>query len=437
MRVKIIKTGINGEGIGYIDKKPVFIEGALPEEEVEIKIVDKQPRFYRAKINRIVSKSKERVKAPCSYINKCGGCTMMHINYEAQLKYKYEILKQSLIKYAQIDPRKISKLHKNPNPFIYRNALKLPFAMDHDKLVCGLYTTGSNFFNRIDHCMVHEEGLEATKKEIIKILNRYHFTAYDRKTKKGLRTLVLRGFDHQYQCTLVSGNDLISKECIEDIMNIDGMKSLWQSIHTSKKSVDTFGKTMNLLAGTKLLEFNFDKLRLRLSPKAFFQLNTKQAEYMYRTVAEMVGDENKLIIEAYSGIGAISLYLKDKAKEIIGIESVGDAVSNANRNAELNRIENVRFLCGDAGEKLRDIAKKKEIDVLVVDPPRSGLDENMMECIMRGKIKQIIYISCNPATLGKNLALLQKKYIVEKVQPLDIFSQSAHIESIVKLSRKK
>lgn len=436
MRVKIIKTGINGEGIGYIDKKPIFIDGLLPEEEAEIKIIEKQPRFLRGEVQKILVKSKHRVTPNCRYINRCGGCTLMHADYDTQLSYKYEILKQSLIKYAQVNPRKIEKLHRNPKPMAFRNALKLPFSVDKRQLVTGLYASGSNYFVNIEHCIIHEKALEDMKKKILTVLNNYNLRSFDRKTKQGMRTFVLRGFDNRFQCTLVTGNDIIPPECIEELSEIEGLQSLWQSVHTSKASVDIFGKRMTLLAGTKLLEFNFDGLKLRVSPKSFFQLNTEQAKYMYQSVANMVEGNHDFIVEAYSGIGGISLYLKDKAKEIVGIETVQDAVSNANRNAELNHIKNVKFVCGDAANTLRDYSKKKTINVLVVDPPRSGLDENMIDCILRSKIENIIYISCNPATLGKNIAVLQKRYEVEKVQPLDIFSQCAHIETIVKLVRK-
>lgn len=256
------------------------------------------------------------------------------------------------------------------------------------------------------------------------------------RQKKGLRTLVVRGFDGNYQCTIVSGNDELPKACVEECMNVDGISSLWQSIHPSKKSVETFGKVMVHLGGTRLLPFTFNNLKLTLSPKSFFQLNTRQADKLYKIAASMVSDNNDFIVEAYSGIGAISLYVKDKAKEIVGIEYISDAVSNANQNAKRNHASNVKFVCGDAAEKLVQYSKKRVINTLIVDPPRSGLDDNMMECIMKSKIKNIVYISCNPATLGKNLALLMKKYNVEKIVPVDMFSNTALVETVVKLTLK-
>ena len=190
------------------------------------------------------------------------------------------------------------------------------------------------------------------------------------------------------------------------------------------------------LAGDTSLALTFDGLQLQISPRSFFQLNSAQAVQLYRTIASMVKEGNELIVEAYSGIGAISLYLKDKAKEIIGIESIKDAVVNANQNAKLNGCGHVSFLCDDAASKLTYLSKKRAIDVLVVDPPRSGLDDAMLDCILRSKIKNIVYVSCNPATLGKNLAVLGYRYNVEKIQPIDMFPHTPYVEAVVSLKRK-
>ena len=272
--------------------------------------------------------------------------------------------------------------------------------------------------------------------DIMHVLNTHGCVSYNPHDKKGIRNLVVRGFDNRYQCTIVTGNEELDERLISDLMRIKGLTSLWQSIHTIKKTPEVFGNKMMHLAGETSLAMELDGLKLRISPRSFFQLNSKQAVQLYRTIASMVKENNELIVEAYSGIGAISLYLKDKAKEIIGIESIKDAVVNANQNAALNGCEHVSFLCDDAANKLTYLSKKRSIDVLVVDPPRSGLDDAMLECILRSKIKNIIYVSCNPATLGKNLAVLCSRYNVDRIQPIDIFPHTPHVESVVLMSRK-
>lgn len=435
MKVTIKKTGINGEGIGYIDRMPVFVPQALIGEEVEIRIVDKQKRYATAELLRVVKSSKNRIRPKCFIQNTCGACPLMIARYPAQLEYKQDLLKQSLIKYAQIDPRKVARVKASEDVFGYRNQFKLPCAMEEGRLVSGLFMPNSNYFIDVKKCWIHEDGLERVRMDIMHVLNTHGCVSYNPHDKKGIRNLVVRGFDNRYQCTIVTGNEELDERLISDLMRIKGLTSLWQSIHTIKKTPEVFGNKMMHLAGETSLAMELDGLKLRISPRSFFQLNSKQAVQLYRTIASMVKENNELIVEAYSGIGAISLYLKDKAKEIIGIESIKDAVVNANQNAALNGCEHVSFLCDDAANKLTYLSKKRSIDVLVVDPPRSGLDDAMLECILRSKIKNIIYVSCNPATLGKNLAVLCSRYNVDRIQPIDIFPHTPHVETVALLSK--
>ena len=435
MKVTIKKTGINGEGIGYIDRMPVFVPQALIGEEVEIRIVDKQKRYATAELLQVVKSSKNRIRPKCFIQNTCGACPLMIARYPAQLEYKQDLLKQSLIKYAQIDPRKVARVKASEDVFGYRNQFKLPCAMEEGRLVSGLFMPNSNYFIDVKKCWIHEDGLERVRMDIMHVLNTHGCVSYNPHDKKGIRNLVVRGFDNRYQCTIVTGNDELDERLVSDLMRIKGLTSLWQSIHTIKKTPEVFGNKMMHLAGETSLAMELDGLKLRISPRSFFQLNSKQAVQLYRTIASMVKENNELIVEAYSGIGAISLYLKDKAKEIIGIESIKDAVVNANQNAALNGCEHVSFLCDDAANKLTYLSKKRSIDVLVVDPPRSGLDDAMLECILRSKIKNIIYVSCNPATLGKNLAVLSSRYNVDRIQPIDIFPHTPHVETVALLSK--
>ncbi len=437
MKVVIKKTGINGEGIGYIDRLPVFVPGALLGEEVDIRIVERKNRYAIGEVNKIIKKSKDRIQPKCRMQHVCGGCPLMIARYPKQLEYKKDVLRQTLIKYAQVDPKKIKSVIPSENVFGYRNQFKMPVAMNEGRLESGLFMPNSNYFIDIRRCFIHEDALEKMRSMIMEVLNDEGYQGYNHHEKSGIRNLIVRGFDGKYQCTIVTGNDEIEPRTIEKLMKIKGLYSLWQSIHTIKKTPEVFGPKMIFLAGEKLLPLQLEDLQLEISPRSFFQLNTKQAVKLYHTIADCIHGNNELIVEAYSGIGAISLYLKDKAKEIIGIESIKDAVVNANQNAKKNGCEHVSFVCDDAADKLVYISKKRSIDVLVVDPPRSGLDDAMLECILRSKIKQIVYVSCNPATLGKNLAILQSRYDVEKIIPIDMFPHTPHIESVVVLNQTK
>lgn len=438
MIVEIKKIGINGEGIGYIDRLPVFVEGALIGEEVDIHVVERKRTYAIAEINRIIKKSPSRVNPKCDMVNRCRMCPLMNVKYEEALKYKKDILRQSLIKYAQVNPRLIEDVIPSPEIFGYRNQFKMPCSIEDGHLTSGFFLPNSNYFVGIDRCCVHEKRIDKIRNEIMYILDSEGYHNYRHKEKRGIRNLIVRGLQGKYQCTIVTGLDKINESTIERIMKIEGMVSLWQSVHTVKKTPEVFGNTMEFLAGQRLLPFNLDGIKMQISPRSFFQLNSSQAITLYRTIKSLVPEKVNLLVEAYSGIGGISMYLKDQANEIIGIESIKDAVVNANQIAKLNKCDDhVSFICDDAANKLTYISKNKEIDVLIVDPPRSGLSSEMVETIIKSKVKKVIYVSCNPATLGKDLAVLLDRYRVEKVIPLDMFPHTAHIESITVLTYTK
>lgn len=433
MRLEIMRMGINGEGIAYLNRIPVFIPGALINEVVEAKIVIRNERYMKGEIMRIIKSSPFRIEPLCPHQSSCGGCPLMIAEGAQQLKWKREHLKQTLIKYAQIDPRLIEKVQKNPIPFAYRNQCKLPIIKHKGKLICGLYQENSNHLVAIKRCLIHEESLEKCRKEIMRICN--HYSLSDFSDGKGLRMLVLRVMDNRIQVTFITGNMVFPQKMIEDIMELEPVVSVIQNIHPNKKSHDIFGKEMRVLKGCDKLEFTLDKLQLQLSPNSFFQLNTRQAVNMFNQLKEFI-QPGKLMVEAYCGVGIMSLLYHDFFKEIIGIEIIREAIENAKVNALNNQVENCRFICGDSAVECRRIAEKREIDCLIVDPPRSGLDDKMIKLIKSAAIKQVFYISCNPSTLAKNLSELKEQYAIDRILPFDLFTHTPHIETLVQLSYK-
>ena len=255
---------------------------------------------------------------------------------------------------------------------------------------------------------------------------------YDDKKKTGYRTLVMKEFDSKIQIIFVTGKEDISEEFIHDVTQLEGVVSIWQSVKTETKR-EVFGD-MRFIWGEEKMHLQLEDIQLSLLPRSFFQLNTKQSVNLYNVVKDWM-PRSKTTVEAYSGIGAISLFVKDKAEEIVGVESIQDAVDNANENAMLNHADNVSFICEDAGSALAHLVQEKEVDTLIVDPPRSGLDDIMKETILKSKIKTMIYVSCNPATLAKDLGVLKKEYRIVKIQPVDMFSQTPHVESVTLLVR--
>ncbi len=432
-KIKIVKTGINGEGIGYDNRLPVFVEGALEEEIVDVDVLESYPTYKKGKVKFIHKKSPFRRDARCFHQAQCGGCSLMICDYEKQLKIKKDLVKEALIKYAKMDPSLIEEVVANDNPFSYRNQCKLPVKWLKGTLYSGMYKPKSNHLIYMDVCEVHEKELDRIRKKIMDILNRYEIRDYNEKIERGLRTFVLRGFENEYQCTLVTGKMTFPQPLIDEILQVKGVVSLFQNIQLSQSNHEVFSKNFVHLGGKKKLSLKLGDIKLHLSPASFFQLNTSQAEKLYQIVVDMI-KPCEFLVEAYSGIGAISLFAASKAKKVLGIESNSDAVKNAKENARMNHKENVNFLCGDAARVLKD-KLSEAVDAIVVDPPRVGLSDDMIQTILKSKAKQVIYISCNPATLGKNLNDLKKRYKVERVVPVDMFSQTPHVETIVLMSR--
>lgn len=434
MILTIKKWGINGEGIAYWKKKPVFVEGGMPDEVVDAELTEEYDTYCVAEIKKVIEASPRRRRPMCAITKECGGCPLMHADMKGQLRMKGSALKEALKKYADYSGE-ILPIIKNPDVLAYRNACKLRFFNKDNEIYCGLYEKDSNKVVKMERCIIHDKDLERVRVRIVQILNEYGAKAYTRKDGSGYRALVMKCFDHKVQVILVTSKMTIDQSLLDAIMEIDGVVSLWQSIKTEgENNLDVFGSQMVHLAGQEKMEVKVCGLDLALLPRSFFQLNTKQAENLYNVVKDWM-PKCRTVVEAYCGVGAMALLAASKARKVIGIESIEDAVINARENAKKNNIGNVRFICGDAGNELIQISAKKKIDTLIVDPPRSGLDQTMKEAIINAKVRTIIYVSCNPSTLAKDLGVLKDQYAIKKVQPVDMFSQTPHVETVVLMSK--
>ncbi|MBB5183748.1 23S rRNA (uracil(1939)-C(5))-methyltransferase RlmD [Catenisphaera adipataccumulans] len=420
--VHIKKWGINGEGIAFMKRKPVFVPGAIPGETAEIQIIETKPRYQKAELIRILESVPARRYPLCPHQKECGGCALMHVRYKNQCRMKEQILKEALHKYAGYKGR-IDPIVKNSEPLNYRNACKLPVRKVNGRWQSGMYAPDTNRFCAVDRCYVHDKDLELVRQQITEIFDRYPIPE--------IKTLVLKSFDHHVQVIVVTGKTKIAKAWIDAVSHLEPVVSIWQSIKTDS-SIDPFGSEMIHLYGQKEMTVHLNDITCSLLPRSFFQLNTEQALRLYQTAAEWT-PQSRCIVEAYSGIGAISLFVRGKGKEIIGIESIPDAVENANANAKRNGCDHIHFLCGDAAEKLKEI--HQTIDTLIVDPPRSGLSDTMLTAIREQAPATILYISCNPSTLAKNISKLSQQYQIERVRPFDLFSQTPHVETICLLTR--
>lgn len=425
--------GINGEGIGYDHGVPVFIPGALMHETVDVKITQEKEKYKTAKLIRVIRKSKDRVEPECRYCDSCRACTLMHLKYERQLNYKKQTLKQALKKYADIDMP--VSIIKNDNIYHYRNKFKLPFGMEKGKIVTGMYESERGRFVPIEDCIIHEEVLEKVRKQILEIMNKYKLKAYNERTREGYRSLIMRTFNNKIALVFVVGDNTDLEPMLSDLTRIEEVSSIYYSVNTNKKYINALENDLVHVFGKNCLNARINGLKLVFTPKSFFQLNTRQAEVLYDEAVSLIDENDEEVLEAYCGVGVMSLMATRKAKHVTGVEIVPDAIDNAKKNARYNKIDNVDFVVGDSGSVMEEISKEKQLDCLIVDPPRTGLDEKMINSILNSNAKKLIYISCNPSTLAKNLNVLKEYYNIESIRAIDVFSNTEHVETIVYLVR--
>ena len=425
--------GINGEGIGYDHGVPVFIPGTMMHETVDVKITQEKEKYKTAKLIRVIRKSKDRVEPECRYCDSCRACTLMHLKYERQLNYKKQTLKQALKKYADIDMP--VSIIKNDNIYHYRNKFKLPFGMEKGKIVTGMYESERGRFVPIEDCIIHEEVLEKVRKQILEIMNKYKLKAYNERTREGYRSLIMRTFNNKIALVFVVGDNTDLEPMLSDLTRIEEVSSIYYSVNTNKKYINALENDLVHVFGKNCLNARINDLKLVFTPKSFFQLNTRQAEVLYDEAVSLIDENDEEVLEAYCGVGVMSLMAARKAKHVTGVEIVPDAIDNAKKNARYNKIDNVDFVVGDSGSVMEEISKEKQLDCLIVDPPRTGLDEKMINSILNSNAKKLIYVSCNPSTLAKNLNVLKEYYNIESIRAIDVFSNTEHVETIVYLAR--
>lgn len=441
----IKRIGINGEGIGYYKRLAVFVPGALPTEEAVIKITEVSNNYAKGELVRIKKeKSPNRVEAQCPYYQKCGGCQLQHIKYYEQLKIKQDIVREAFDKYydGKLNEKVLKSTIGMNEPYYYRNKVKLPVRYDGESLVTGLYMTDSNRLVYIDKCMIEKKDLRYAVDEICKYLTKYQVIAYNPKTHDGvLRHIVARSskLTGEIQITLILyKRDQRTINIAKDLLKINHIVSVYISINSDIESIENFGKETFLIAGKETITERLGEYEFQLLPTAFFQLNLEQTEKLYSEitkVSKLKGYEN--VIDGYCGVGTIGLWLSKNAKEIRGIDNNKEAIVNANQNSKNNQVTNAKFYTGSMLNYIEKWEKEGFVpDVLVVDPPRTGMELKLIHYLQEHPVKKIIYVSCNPSTLAKNCNHLQKKYHILSIQPLDMFPQTSNIECVVYLERR-
>jgi len=445
LNVKIVDQGHTGEGIGKVDGYPLFIEFALPDEEVKVNILKTNKNYGFGKMLEIVEKSKDRVEPPCPYYYRCGGCHIMHSSYEGQLKFKRKRVKDSLERIGKIENVEVDETIGMENPFRYRNKVQIPLGRVDGKFVAGFYARRSHRIVDIENCIVQHEDGDHVLAALRTWAEEFQISTYhnDMTTdSKGiLRHLMVRkGFaTGDLMVVLVVTNRKVPHlfELLERLKKLDGFQSLLLNINHDDTNL-VLGNENILVYGKEFIEDYIGPFKFKISPHSFFQINPVQTLVMYEKAMEYAGLTGKeTVFDCYCGAGTISLFLSQKAKKVYGIEVVPQAILDAEENAVENNVDNVEFLVGRSEEVIVDlISKGIRADVVVVDPPRKGCDIKLLEAIREIAPDKIVYVSCDPGSLGRDLGILESfGFKTMKVTPVDNFPQSYHVETVVLMSR--
>lgn len=444
----IISQGYEGEGIAKIDNKyPIFIEGALKGEKVKVRIVKVNKNFAYGKLMEVLEASEERVNPPCAIYKRCGGCKLQHASYKAQLDFKWDRVKDCVSKIGKLDPSIVKYPLGMEEPWRYRNKVQLPIGLINGEVKIGFFAPRSHDIIDMESCLIQDEIGDKVVKLTREWIEKFNIRPYNvdgEYDEKGIvrHIMIRRGFTtNEVMVVLVTnGEKLPHKEEFVDLMvkNIPGIKSIIQNINSKKTNV-ILGLESKTLWGEDTISDYIGDFRFNISPLSFFQVNPIQTEVLYGKALEYANlTGNEEVFDAYCGTGTITLFLSQKAKKVYGVEIIPQAIDNAWINAKENKVENVEFFVGESEVVIPDLINKGvKADVVVVDPPRKGCDKKLLDAITNIDAKKIVYVSCDPSTLGRDLAILEENgYKTLEVQPVDMFPNTAHIECCVLLKNK-
>lgn len=441
----IKRLGINGEGVGFFKRNVVFVKGAIPGEEVTVRVTKLQRNFAEAEILNIRKASPYRQEAPCSLYTECGGCQLQHMTYEKQLIEKRDLIVQALEKYLKpiANTIEVRPTLGMDNPWHYRNKSQFQVRQEGKRVYAGLFAEGTNQLLNINDCLVQHPLTSKITVATRKILQKLGISIYDGKSLNGLvRTIVVRTGIRtgETQVVLITTRKELphQKELIERILKIDpSIVSIAQNVNREKTSL-IFGDETFTLYGKETIHEKLGELAFDLSARAFFQLNPTQTVHLYNEIkkaAALTGKEK--IVDAYCGVGTIGLWLAKDSAEIRGMDIIADSIKDARENAKKHGFTHTKYAVGTAEDLLFKWRKEGFLpDIITVDPPRTGLTDSFIKTVLKIEPKRFVYTSCNPSTLAKDLQKLTKKYDVEYIQPVDMFAQTAQVEAVVKLVKK-
>ncbi len=447
--VDIIDNGFQGEGIAKSDEITIFIPETLKGEKVKIKILKVASNIAYGKAIEILSKSDMRVESDCDTYSKCGGCNMRHIDYACTLVIKKESVKNTLRKSLgrEIEIDEVIGMDK---PYYYRNKLQYPVGKDESgNPVMGVFAERSHRIIPTHHCMIQDDLSQKIANDLFDFIKKKEIPVYDEEARTGsIRHIIIRRGKktNEVMITIVSNTEKIVDEDTEKKM-VSYIVAKYPEIKTIVKNINNkntnvilgFDKSNEVLYGEGFIEDVLGGFKFKISPMSFYQVNPIQTEKLYTKAveyADLTGEET--IFDLYCGIGTIGIFASPNAKKIYGIETIKDAIEDAKINAKLNDIENAEYYVGDVEKFLPEFIETHEIkaDVVFLDPPRKGCDRVAIDTLLQIEPKKIVYVSCNPATLARDINLLEEKYEIKKLSLVDMFPYTSHCESICILERR-
>ena len=437
---KCVDISSEGKGVIKSEKNIIFCDGLFPNEEADVEILYQRAGVYFGKVKKLYSLSKDRIQPRCKICTACGGCQYQQIKYEAQLIFKTNRVKNAIKRIAHLDT-KVNDCIGAKHPYNYRNKIQVPFSKDRKgNVVYGFYKENTHEIIPTKECAIEDKRAASILWDIKELIKQFNIPIYNEDSGKGILRYVLIRTSHHYPELMVV--------LVTSIMNfpgqrnfIDALLKLHPEITTIVENVNSrhtnviLGNKEKVLYGPGFIKDTICGLTFEISASSFFQVNPEQVEILYKTALNLINiEKNQVVLDAYSGVGTIGLIASRNAEKVISVEIVKDAVKNAVDNAKRNSIKNIEFHCGDAGEFISSY--NGELDIVIMDPPRKGSDEKFLSTLINKRVKQIIYVSCDPETMARDILYLSDYYNLTYVQPVDNFPMTAHIETICNLELK-
>lgn len=440
--LKIKRMGINGEGIGFYKKTLIFVPGALKGEEVFCQISSVRRNFAEAKLLKINKKSKNRVDPACSIYKECGGCQIMHLQYDKQLEFKTDIIRQALMKFKPegYENYEIRKTIGMSEPEHYRAKLQFQVRSFGGNVKAGLYAQGTHRLIDIKDCLVQDRLTQEMINRVAELLGKYKLPIYNERKIAGVRTVMIRRAQAsgEVQLIFITSKRLdFDDVVIELVREFPELKTVAVNINASKTS-DIYGQITEVIWGQESINEEVLDYGFSLSPRAFYQLNPKQTQILYSEAVKALDvKEDDDLIDAYCGVGTIGLAFAGKVKSVRGMDIIPEAIQDAKENALHMGFTNTHYEAGKAEDIIpRWHSEGFRANALIVDPPRTGLDDKLLNTILKMPPEKMVYVSCNTSTLARDLVTLTKVYHVHYIQSVDMFPHTARTEAVVKLQRK-